>query len=184
MALSKEFRCSQLFQGTFRQNLIFLQGLFRQIATFHGNNSLFVLLCLFSIFKRGLPLYHIKRITKGENTPCNDGTHIIYANVKMLTHGLLGNIMHDMSCKNANDMRIPYFAQHMRYLKEETEGQIIMCDALDRLTEKVATRERLNRNVEIAQRLLKTTDFSYEAIADATELSLEKVLELAKQQSA
>lgn len=85
-----------------------------------------------------------------------------------------------MSCQNANDMRIPYFAQRMRYLKEETEGQIIMCEVMDRFKKE----NELGEKIRIAQNMLRRNKYSYEEIAEDTELSIEKILELAKQQSA
>lgn len=132
------------------------------------------------LFHHSLPIYHFERIMKGKEVFCNDGTHIIYVNAKMITAGKLGDIMHDFYCVNADDMRIPYFAQRMQFFKEEREGQIIMCDIIERLQKEAV----YDGKIEIAQNMLRRAKYSYEEIVEDTGLSMDKVLELAKQQSA
>lgn len=131
-------------------------------------------------FRRALPIYHFKRIMEDENIQLNDGTHIIYVNAKIVPEGKLGDIMHDFYCTNANDMRVPYFAQRMQFFKEEREGQIIMCEIIDELRKDAVYDEK----IETAKRMLRKGKCSYDEIAEYADIPLEKVLELTKQQSA
>ena len=55
-----------------------------------------------------------------------------------------------------------------------------MCDILDEMKNEARTKTM----IEIAQRILKDGKLSYEEIADCTGLSLDKVRELAGNQSA
>ena len=77
-----------------------------------------------------------------------DGSHIIYVNSSIQDENTaLGQLMHDLHCKNADDMYSEVLAQRVSELKEtEMEESIDMCDALDKLireeNEKECKRER------------------------------------------
>lgn len=139
-------------------------------------DSYFIFIVESDLFEHNLPIYHFERIMRGESIPCNDGTHIMYVNAKIITQGTLGNVMHDLHCTQASEMRVPYFAKRMQFFKEEREGQIIMCKIMDELINE--------EKIDIARRMLKGSKLSYDEIANYTGLPMEIVLNLAKQQSA
>ena len=73
------------------------------------------------------PLYHIDRIIRetGEDFP--DGAHIIYVNSKIQDETELGKLMHDLYCKNPDDMNYKILADEVRYYKEDTKGVSKVC---------------------------------------------------------
>ena len=96
----------------------------------------------------GLPIYHANRTIGETGEMFGDGSHIIYVNSSIQDENTaLGQLMHDLHCKNADDMYSEVLAQRVSELKEtEMEESIDMCDALDKLireeNEKECKRER------------------------------------------
>ena len=43
----------------------------------------------------------------------------------------LGDLMHDFSCRNPDEMKYEKLAQKVRYYKQETEGVKTMCKAVE-----------------------------------------------------
>lgn len=101
---------------------------------------------------------------------------MLYINAKAQADGKLGDLLHDFYCTQASDMHNAYFAKRMKFLKEEREGQIIMCDVMDKLIN--------DEKVETVIRLLSINKLTYMEIARAADVSLEKVLEIANHKSA
>lgn len=63
-----------------------------------------------------------------------DETHIIYVNVKMKNEKTkLGRLMHDLQCKNADEMYSEILAERVRELKETPEGVENMCREMDEI---------------------------------------------------
>ena len=83
----------------------------------------------------GLPIYHVDRMIGETGEMFGDGSHIIYVNSSIQDENTaLGQLMHDLHCKNADDMYSEVLAQRVSELKEtETEESIGMCDALEKL---------------------------------------------------
>lgn len=91
----------------------------------------------------------------------------------------LGRLIHDLHCKNPNDMYYNVLAQRVRYFKEDKEGTETMCKAMDELCDKAAREVQ----VRIACSFLADGD-SYDKIAKNTGLTLEEVIALDNQRSA
>lgn len=82
----------------------------------------------------GLPIYHIDRRIKEVKEDFPDETHIIYVNVKMKNEKTkLGRLMHDLQCKNADEMYSEILAERVRELKETPEGVEDMCREMDEI---------------------------------------------------
>ena len=82
----------------------------------------------------GLPIYHIDRRIKEEKEDFPDETHIIYVNVKLENEKTkLGRLMHDLQCKNADEMYSEILAERVRELKETPEGVEDMCREMDEI---------------------------------------------------
>lgn len=52
----------------------------------------------------GLPTYHVDRKIEEAGEAFKDEAHIIYVNSKIQDDTELGRLMHDLHCKNAEDM--------------------------------------------------------------------------------
>ena len=81
----------------------------------------------------GLPIYHIKRKIVEVDENFNDESHILYVNSKNQEDTELGRLMHDLHCKNADDMYSEILANRVRELKETQEGVDIMCREMDKI---------------------------------------------------
>ena len=124
------------------------------------------------VFGYGLPLYHIERTIVEKGVPFNDGAHIIYVNGENRDDTAVGNLMHDFSCANPDDMKYKVLAERARYLKEDQKGVTNMCRAMEELVEE--------EKIEIAEEMLKDGKMSVEDIAKYFNFSVETVLNLQK----
>lgn len=79
------------------------------------------------------PLYHINRFIEETGVPFKDGAHIIYVNSKRQDETELGRLMHDMYCKNPDDMNYKILADEVRYYKEDTKGVKKMCQIMEEI---------------------------------------------------
>ena len=80
-----------------------------------------------------LPIYHISRNIEETNKKFADETHIIYVNSSKQDDTELGHLMHDLYCKNADDMYSKVLADRVRELKETQRGAESMCKELEEL---------------------------------------------------
>lgn len=80
-----------------------------------------------------LPIYHISRNIKETNQEFKDETHIIYVNSSKQDDTELGHLMHDLYCKNTDDMYSKVLADRVRELKETQKGEESMCKELEEL---------------------------------------------------
>ena len=82
----------------------------------------------------GLPIYHIGRRIKEVTEECPDETDIIYVNAKIQDETTeLGRLMHDLQCRNAEEMYSEILAGRVRELKETPEGVDTMCREMDEI---------------------------------------------------
>ena len=98
----------------------------------------------------GFPLYHIERTIQESRKLFNDGAHIIYVN-GTYRGGKIGDLMHDFSCKKADEMKNPILAEKVRLLKENDKGVKHMC----KIMEDFAKEERAEERIETAVQILK-----------------------------
>ncbi|MCR5048054.1 MAG: hypothetical protein K6A37_03740 [Saccharofermentans sp.] len=96
----------------------------------------------------------------------------------------LGRLMHDFTCSNPDEMYYQEIAKKVRYLKRDNGGIKEMTEYYDKwereIAEEAAEEAITNKSLEIAMNLIAKGKLSYEDIADATGLSIEKVTELAR----
>ena len=93
----------------------------------------------------GLPIYHADQVIEETGGMFGDGSHIIYVNSSIQDEDTaLGRLMHDLHCKNANDMYSEVLAKRVSELKEtETEESVSMCDALEKLIQEFEQKGEL-----------------------------------------
>ena len=123
------------------------------------------------MFGYGLPLCHIERTIVENGLRFNDGAHIVYVNGENREDTTVGNLMHDFSCVNPDDMKYKVLAERARYLKQDQKGVTTMCRAMEELIEE--------DKIESAEKLIAKGKMTLEDIAECLSLSLEKVTELA-----
>ena len=87
----------------------------------------------------------------------------------------LGRLMQDLYCKDPARLNYKEFVERMAFLKYSKDGEEKMTDAFEEYAQKRAR--------EAARKLLHS-GVSQEIVADAMNLSLEEVRELAEKQSA
>ncbi len=108
-------------------------------------------------------------------TFCDD-LHIIYVNGEYRGENDLGRLMHDFSCTNSDDMNSTLLAEKTRYFKKDEKGVKRMCKIMEDFVED-EKREQAER---MAIGMLEIGKMSYEEIATVSNLSENKVKELAE----
>lgn len=81
----------------------------------------------------GLPIYHVNRKIEEVSERFKDGTHIIYVNSGKQEDTELGRLMHDLHCKNAEDMYSEILADRVYELKETQKGVEFMCREMEQI---------------------------------------------------
>ena len=89
------------------------------------------------VLKAGLPIYHVDRIIQETGEPFGDEAHIIYVNSKKQEDTELGRLMHDLHCKNAEDMHSKILADRVYELKETQKGVEFMCREMEQIYSEV-----------------------------------------------
>lgn len=82
------------------------------------------------IWKRGKPLYKVRRTFEDTEEVFNDGTHILYVNGECQSESPLGRLMHDFFCSDPNDMYSDVLAERVRFFKEDEKGVAAMCNVM------------------------------------------------------
>nr|WP_299317682.1 Rpn family recombination-promoting nuclease/putative transposase [uncultured Blautia sp.] len=92
---------------------------------------------------KGLPVYHADRVIEETGETFGDGSHIIYVNSSIQDEDTaLGRLMHDLHCKNADEMHSEVLAKRVSELKETEGGTGSMCEALEELMEEMREEMR------------------------------------------
>lgn len=113
------------------------------------------------VLGEGLPIYHADRIIREVGETFGDGLHIIYVNSSIQDENTaLGRLMHDLHCKNADEMYSEVLAQRVTELKETEEGSDSMCEALEKLVQ-----EEVAQKAEKTAKALNQEGMSVEKIA-------------------
>lgn len=81
----------------------------------------------------GLPIYHIDRQIKEVSESFQDESHIIYVNSRKQEDTELGRLMHDLHCKNADEMHSPVLAKRVHELKDTQKGVELMCHEMEKI---------------------------------------------------
>lgn len=128
------------------------------------------------VMGKGMPVYHIKRVVEETGETFGDGSHIIYVNAQYRDGSPLGNLMHDFSCNDPDEMKYRILADRARYFKEDKEGILVMCKAMEDMRNETIKET----SMASAKRMLEDGFLSLEKIAEYTGLSLEEVRELSE----
>ena len=81
----------------------------------------------------GFPIYHIDRHIKETDDSFQDEAHIIYVNSRKQEDTELGRLMHDLHCKNADEMHSPVLAKRVHELKDTQKGVELMCHEMEKI---------------------------------------------------
>lgn len=103
---------------------------------------------------KGLPIYHADRVIEETGDMFGDGAHIIYVNSSIQNEDTdLGRLMHDLHCKNADEMYSEILSKRVSELKE-TEGETgSMCEALEELMKEMRQECEINERRKTAKAL-------------------------------
>lgn len=74
------------------------------------------------VWKRGKPLYKVRRTFEDTEEVFNDGAHILYVNGECRSESPLGRLMHDFFCSDPNDMYSDVLAERVRFSKKMKRG--------------------------------------------------------------
>ena len=81
----------------------------------------------------GFPIYYIDRHIKEADDSFQDEAHIIYVNSRKQEDTELGRLMHDLHCKNADEMHSPVLAKRVHELKDTQKGVELMCHEMEKI---------------------------------------------------
>ena len=81
----------------------------------------------------GKPLYLYERRLADTGERLNDGSYILYVNGAYRGDTPLGQLMHDFSCADPDDMHYGLLADRVRFFKQSKEGVEIMCRAIEEI---------------------------------------------------
>ena len=115
----------------------------------------------------GDPMYTIKRvIASHDNVPFEDGQEIIYVNGQYRGDDALGWLVHDLWCKNPDDMYYPELSERVRYYKMTEKGRGEMSD----IVQEFIDEERI-RSIKS---LMETMKWTVQQAMDALKIPSEE----------
>ena len=85
------------------------------------------------VWKRGKPLYTVRRTFEDTKEVFDDGAHILYVNGECQSESPLGRLMHDFFCSDPNDMYSDVLAERVRFFKEDEKGVAAMCKVMEEI---------------------------------------------------
>ena len=85
------------------------------------------------VWKRGKPLYKVRRTFEDTEEIFDDGAHILYVNGEYQSESPLGRLMHDFFCIDPNDMYSDVLAERVRFFKEDEKGVATMCKVMEEI---------------------------------------------------
>ena len=124
-----------------------------------------------------LPINHIKRRSNETGEIFEDGQHILYVNSKKQDDTELGRLMHDLHCKEADEMYSNILATRVHQLKETEEG-VIYNEGVERGEQSGFLRGEQSGELKKARETtlaLLEMGMSAEQIAKAVNLSIETI---------
>ena len=102
-----------------------------------------------------------------------DESHIIYVNGEYNGNDPIGDLMHDFSCANPDEMKSKILAEKTRYYKQDDKGVRRMSRVVDEIVEET--------KIETARNMIIKNKFDLKDIADCIDLPLETVQQLAEE---
>ncbi|MCM1299120.1 MAG: PD-(D/E)XK nuclease family transposase [[Eubacterium] siraeum] len=135
------------------------------------------------VLKGGLPVYTVKRTIAETGGLFNDGSHILYVNSQIQDETALGKLMRDFYRTKSSEMNYPALSKQIGFYKNG-EGVSNMCKLFEDLVREEKEESRVEGRAEgkrdTAVKMLAKKKFSFEDIAELTELTIEEVKELAE----
>ena len=122
----------------------------------------------------GLPIYHIHRTIEEVSEDFKDEAHIIYVNSKKQDDTELGRLVHDLHCKNADEMHSPVLAKRVHELKDTQKGVELMCHEMEKIYSEGMESGELKAKKETALSLAEMC-LSVEKIAKAVNHNVNEV---------
>ena len=81
----------------------------------------------------GFPIYHVDKQIREVGESFQDEAHIIYVNSKKQEDTELGRLMHNLHCKNADEMHSLILAKRVHELKNTQKGVELMCHEMEKI---------------------------------------------------
>ena len=106
----------------------------------------------------GFALNPVERVYTKSGKPFNDGMHILYVNCAYKGDDEVGNLIHDFTCTDADDMKTDLMAQATRHYKEESEGVREMCKSMEQLRDESLEIGRILQTIKIYRDKLHLDD--------------------------
>lgn len=122
----------------------------------------------------GFPIYHIDRHIKEADDSFQDEAHIIYVNSRKQEDTELGRLMHDLHCRNADEMHSPVLAKRVHELKDTQKGVELMCHEMEKIYSEGMESGELKAKKETALSLAEM-GLSVEKIAKAVNHNVNEV---------
>ena len=110
----------------------------------------------------GKPLYLYERRLADTGERLNDGTYILYVNGAYRGDTPLGQLMHDFSCADPDDMHYGLLADRVRFFKQSKEGVEIMCRAIEEIRmqeHEEGKQEGILEGIQIGKQAGRTNEF-------------------------
>lgn len=108
------------------------------------------------VLGNNLPVYPVERVHMTTGELFGDGEHILYVNGAYRDDSEIGQLMHDFSCSNPDEMRIDLLRDVTRYFKETEEGVEIMCRAFEEVREEAIERGRTEERIAVIRALMES----------------------------
>ena len=122
------------------------------------------------IYKTGQPLYPVERMNMATGELFGDGEHILYVNGTYRGDDEIGNLMHDFSCSDPDDMINQDLADRTRYYKENEEGVLTVCKVMDDIRMETERETRTNDIIKF----MNSFKISFEQAMDALQIPLDE----------
>ena len=142
------------------------------------------------VLGHGKTVYTINRYIEGINQPFNDGQHIVYVNCSAEDDGSeVWKLIHDMTCKDPDEMLIPELAERVRYFKEKTRKgrskMSIFSELFDEEREEAraeALAEARREKEGFVTNIIKAGVMTLDKVAEVFNMPLAEVQALAKKE--
>ncbi len=111
----------------------------------------------------------------------NDGSHIFYVSADIQDDSELGRLLHDLCCKNPEDMFNSTLAERLDFFKNNPKGRKVMYSELKDLMVEEREEGREEAAREIAAAFIIDGRISLQDIARMTKIPLEEIESLAEE---
>ena len=123
------------------------------------------------VWKRGKPLYKVRRTFEDTEEVFNDGTHILYVNGECRSESPLGRLMHDFFCSDPNDMYSEVLAERVRFFKEDEKGVAAMCKVMEEIRKDGEVQGAETERLKNIKNLIASLSITAEAAMDALKIA-------------